>query len=147
MPLTLGRFSRRASPPEPRFHVPAPANVPAIERAEAELARGHYGEAVLVSYRLVLADFQRAYGLNLLASWTYRDFLERSLRSDMGRLPELLIHLTTLYEPARFGRLEDWIREDLLQTLRLLYSETSLLWLYRSDANPPEPSRPQSSAT
>jgi len=103
-----------------------PGDFPAISQAEKFLSRGDFGGAVRVAFPLVMVDVQWVYNLAFPRHWTSRDVLAHGLRPDMGRLPDLLFQLYQLYEPVRYGQERDWVRGDLREILRRIYSDTAL---------------------
>lgn len=114
-----------------------------IEEVERHLSRGDFGGAVRAALPLIMIDVQKAYSLSFSPHWTARDVLAHGLRPDMGRLPDLLFQLYSMYEPIRYGLERDWVRGDVREIVRRIYSETAL----RSVVGEPEvrvvgPSRP-----
>jgi hypothetical protein len=108
----------------------AAAPIPLLVDTERKLGQGQYGPAVLAAYHRVVLDLQKAYGLRLPAQWTHREFLSTYLRPDMGILTDRVARLYRIYEPIRYGREADWVRGDLLELLRQIYSEPPLKDLY-----------------
>jgi hypothetical protein len=99
---------------------------PALTEVEKSLARSDYRGAVLAVFPLVMVDVERAFGTEFPAHWTARDVLAHGIRGDSGNLPSLLLELYALYEPVRFGQESDWVRGDVLELVRRIYSETAL---------------------
>ncbi|MCI4343360.1 MAG: hypothetical protein L3J92_04500 [Thermoplasmata archaeon] len=102
-----------------------------VATAERDLADGQYDRAVREAYHRVVLDLQKAYGLSLPAQWTHREFLSDFLRNDMGILTTLVAQLYRLYEPVRYGVRSDWLTEDPLPILHLIYNEPAMRDLYR----------------
>lgn len=115
-----------APPSEPHGGAPDLSGYPTVVEVEKRLSRSDYGGAVSVAFPLVMNDVQRAYALSYPRHWTARDVLAHALRPDMGALPDLLFQLYRLYEPVRFGREQDWVRGDVREILRRIYTETAL---------------------
>lgn len=105
---------------------PLPTDVPAIVQADRRLAQSDFAGAVRVAFPLVMIDLQWVYNLSFPRHWTARDVLAHGLRSDMGRLPDLLFQFYEIYEPIRYGQEQDWVRGDLREILRRIYTETGL---------------------
>jgi len=127
---------------------PPPVKVSALEEVERHLSRSDFGGAVRAVFPLVMVDVQRVFGLSFAPHWTARDVLAHGLRTDMGRLPDLLFQLYSMYEPIRYGLERDWVQGDVRDVVRRIYSDTGL----RSVVNEPEadragPSRPTFSVT
>lgn len=140
MPTTDGPTP--ATPPERIVPAAEPEGVPAIQELEKHLAHSDYGGGIRAAFPLVMIDVQLSYDLRFPSHWTARDVLAHGLRADMGRLPDLLFQLYSLYEPVRFGLERDWIRGDVRKILHQIYTETAL----RSRPVPPMESRPAPSS-
>ncbi len=98
----------------------------ALTEVEQRLTRSDYRGAVLTGFPLVMLDVEKAFGTEFPAHWTARDVLAHGIRGDSGNLPSLLFELYSLYEPIRFGQEKDWVRGDVLELVRRIYSETAL---------------------
>jgi hypothetical protein len=123
-----------------------PSRLVPVANAERDLAEGNYDHAVREAYHRVVLDLQKAYGLSLPAQWTHRQFLTEFLRDDMGILTTLVDRLYRLYEPVRYGTRPDWLSEDPVQILTLIYTEPSMRDLYRPGSSaPPTPIGPRRS--
>jgi len=123
--------------------VSSPPKVRAVEEVEMHLSRADFGGAVRAALPLIMVDVQRAYDLSFPPHWTARDVLAHGLRSDMGGLPDLLFQLYSLYEPVRYGLEKDWVRGDVRDIVRRIYTETSLRSVADTPAAPVAgPSRP-----
>lgn len=142
MAATPGKAS--TSPPEPAVADGDLSKVPAVAEMEKYLARSDIAGAVRTVFPLVMMDVQGVYDLSFPIHWTARDVLAHGLRPDMGRLPDLLFQLYSIYEPVRFGERRDWVGGDVREIVRRIYTETGL----RSRVGlPVEPSRPVAPAT
>ena len=115
-PPAVGAPSARGTPPIP----------PVLAEVERLLDAGRTAEAVLLAYRTAEDDVRRAFGMNLPAQWTHREFLAQYLRRDMGYLAELLPQLYASYEPVRYGPPASPAVPHLLDVLRALYQEPAL---------------------
>jgi len=146
MPSSAGSSASKA--PAAGGSPPPPAKVSAMEEVERHLSRSDFGGALRAVFPLVMVDVQRVYGLSFPPHWTARDVLAHGLRTDMGRLPDLLFQLYSMYEPIRYGLERDWVRGDVREIVRRIYSETGLRSLLEA---PPAasvgPSRPTFSVT
>lgn len=136
MPATPGEASASSSEPD-RVDIDL-SKVPAIAEVEKHLARSDVAGALRVAFPLIMIDVQRVYDLVFPAHWTARDVLAHGLRPDMGRLPDLLFQLYSLYEPVRFGERRDWMDGDVRGIVRRIYTETGLRSLV---GLPTEPTR------
>lgn len=82
-----------------------PETSPLLREVRRILALGDYASAVRTAYRAAFNGTVRAYGLSVPISCTDRQFVSGFLRTDMGKLSELLPELERRYEPVRFGKL------------------------------------------
>jgi len=114
------------SPEEPATDDIDLSEVPAVVEVQRFLGRSDPGGAVRAALPLIMVDVQRVYSLSFPIYWTARDVLAHGLRPDMGRLPDLLFQLYSIYEPVRFGERRDWVPGDLLGIVRRIYTETGL---------------------
>jgi hypothetical protein len=95
-----------------------------LEEIDGYVARSDLGGAVRAAFPRVMNGVGRAFGTVFPPRWTARDVLAHGLRSDAGNPSSLLLELSALYEPVRFGRRSDWISGDLRELVRRIYSET-----------------------
>lgn len=138
-----------SKPAGPGSKAPAPPTPPTrtFEEVERFLARGDNAGAVRTAFPLVMNDVQAVYGLGFPPHWTARDVLAHGLRTDMGRLPDLLFQLYSMYEPVRYGLPRDWVSGDVREILRRIYAETGLRSATGSAPEPAWLSRPTFSVT
>lgn len=117
-----------STPAAPGSKAP-PSSIPkthTIEEVEKFLARADFAGAARAAFPLVMIDVRAVYGLSFPPHWTARDVLAHGLRADMGRLPDLLFQLYSIYEPVRYGLPRDWVQGDVREILRRIYTETGL---------------------
>ena len=123
---TRSSVSLPSDRPEPLPPGPGSGESPVLRRAEGLLEQGDYAGAVRLGYRWAFYDTVRAFGLAVPPYCTDRQFLKTFLRSDMGKVGELLPRLYELYEPVRYGARVEGDLPALRTLLRSLYVDTVL---------------------
>ncbi len=116
----------KVAPGDRRGGSPESGDPGTLAEVERLLAAADYPQAVLVAFRRVMVDVQRAYGTRFPSHWTGRDVLAHGLRADSGNLRSLLLELYGLYEPVRFGPPSDPEPAVLRELVRRIYAETPI---------------------
>jgi len=134
MPNSSG--SAPPAPSGPDAQSSGPTGIPPLDELNDHLGRGDFSGAMRAVFPRIMIDVQRAYNLTFPPHWTARDVLAHGLRGDMGRLPDLLFQLYSIYEPVRYGEERDWVRSDPREIVRRIYTETGLRSILGRPADP-----------
>jgi len=119
---------------------------PVLKETQDLLDRGDYRAAVRYAYRAAFDDTLRAFGVEVAAARTDRQFFHDYLREDMGKLVELLPALYRFYEPVRYGRTGGPPSAEFRPALERLYAETALGLIRREQYRPTIPTARPSKA-
>ena len=112
---------------------------PVVSRVRGLCDAGKLDAAILLAFDRVFADTVRAYGLDIPPGCTSLEFVSSRLRTDMGKLCDLLPELYRLYEPVRFGGVAPADPQAIRGLVERIYTETALAWVYDPRSQPRGP--------
>ncbi|MGI0052671.1 MAG: hypothetical protein ACRECR_00215 [Thermoplasmata archaeon] len=130
------RFRRRAEPVREAIVTERirGVEVPVLTETKRRLLRGEVAEALRYAYPRVVADLERAYGVEFPPGFSHEEILERGFTEPMRPLTEFFDRFYRYYAPVRFGgRAPSSEGDQVLEIVRSLYSSEPMWRLYLSD--------------
>lgn len=115
-----------------------PIEVPVLTEVKRLWQNGEKAASIRLGYVTVLADVQRAFGVQFPEDWTHEDILERGVTQEMVPIPDFLHKFLSLYAPLRYGSVPP---EDLPSPepiLQSIYSHPKMWGLYLAEVPRPD---------